>query len=172
MGEAQRSKQAGTYPEQSHVEDWRVPNGTVAITLDVAGCDPSTFAIDASELVGTMERAAPPFSRAPYHTAVRWIAQEFPKVRGADEGQCKAIGIAALWSALHHPTCGEKMREAVSASLRRNGRAHISWCFGPNGLAMALAESFRDLETIAASYAASGGGVAVVEAVRDAETMQ
>jgi hypothetical protein len=79
----------------------------------------------------------------------------------------------ALWSALHHPTCGGRMRAAVSTSLRKDGKAHVTWRFGPDELALALADGFVDLDGLAASYVASGGGgVAMVETPRDAEVMQ
>jgi hypothetical protein len=52
--------------------------------------------------------------------------------------------------AFNHPESGEHMRKAVSEKLRQEGKAHISWHFGSDGLATALAEQFVDLEKLAA----------------------
>ena len=42
------------------------------------------------------------------------------------------------------------MRRAVSATMRRDGRAHVTLCLSAAGLALALASAFVDLAPIAA----------------------
>lgn len=48
MGEAKRRKLRGETPIR--VEDFRVGDGQIAFTLDLAGVDPTSIAIDAAEL--------------------------------------------------------------------------------------------------------------------------
>jgi hypothetical protein len=174
MGEAKRRRQAGTVPlldnppEALHrfwcgrpdagpVEDFRAPIGTVAITLDIHGAAPSTCLIDATKLVDVMGDIGRLSEARDYYWVVRAIASEFLRAKqtGA-EAPFLSLGLAAFWTALHHPQLGAPMRDAVSESLRRRGRAHITWQFSPTtGLAMALAEAFVDLEGVAELAATS-----------------
>ncbi len=51
-----------------------------------------------------------------------------------------------IWTVFNHPRSGVAMRRGVSRQLRETGRSHITWRYGPSGLAMAIAGSFIDLE--------------------------
>jgi hypothetical protein len=170
MGEARRRKLAGTYPNlddpfeavrrfwcgrstSEPVEDFRAPVGTIAITLDVHGAAPSTCMIDAAKLVDVMNKIEQFTAPLDYHQIVRFVGSELLRAKQAGDNKASEwIGLLCLWTALHHPKLGSEMRDAVSAALRRDGKAHISWQYSPaTGLAMALAEKFVDLEGIAAA---------------------
>ena len=166
MGEARRRKLAGTYPAADDpmepvrrfwsgntltpVEDFRAPEGTVSITMDVAGAAPSTYTIEAAKIVDLIDGVARRIEGGNYYRIVRGIADHFVdcKRRGA-LSEMTNIGVLCLWSALRHPQQGASMRDMVSEALRRDGKAHITWHFSPTaGLAMALAEKFVDLEAL------------------------
>jgi hypothetical protein len=172
MGEARRRKRAGIYPDVSSpaeklrrfwqdrrydggpIEDFRAPQGTIAITLDVQGAAPSTFTLDVTALVDLVDRVNDLVCKADYHGVVRHIAHAYLEAKQTgDDANFEVIGPLSLWSALHHPKQGAGMRAAVSEVLRRDGKAHISWCFSPTaGLAMGLSDKFMDLEGLAAVF--------------------
>jgi hypothetical protein len=62
------------------------------------------------------------------------------------------------------------MRRAVSAAMRRGGRAHVTLCLPSAGLVLALAPAFVDLAPIAA-LAPKGAALQVV-APSEPEVMQ
>jgi hypothetical protein len=143
VGEAKRRKLAGTYPQPDdplaaarrfwcgrdpgHVEDFRCPEGLLAITLDVAGVAPTTFLMDAAkitDLAADIERRMSR-GRLAYYTSIRAIADQFAKAKRAaqPDAAMQWIGPLALWSALHHPQAGALVRVKVSTALRNEGRA-------------------------------------------------
>lgn len=167
MGEARRRKLAGTSQKPNDpleaarrfwcgrnpiaAADFVAHEGTVAITFDVQGVHPATCSIDAAQLVPLLDGVAEYAARLSYYGLVRHIAGEFTKAkRTGDDGPFQWIGIAGLWTAFNHPKSGDAMRQAVSENLRQDGKAHISWHYGPNGLGMALSKQFVDLEPMAA----------------------
>jgi hypothetical protein len=150
MGEAKRRRRAGTHPEQvPAVEDWRVPDGMVAVTLDIEGETPGTLAIQAETFTPLMERMDRIAAALSYAGAVKFAAEEFIKARRENDRE-GMIGAAytAFWTALNHPKFGSQMRRGISASLRQDGKAHLTWRFGSKGLAIALGASFTDLAGI------------------------
>jgi hypothetical protein len=148
----------------TRVEDWRVPDGHIGITVDVAGSPPTSLALEAGALVDLMERCNPVCQPIGYESVSRMISSEFPKVRGGvDDETCKTFGIMALWVSLYHPMHGHLMRSRVSDYLRDTGKAHISWRVGPSGLAMSLGDKFADLGDALDEYAAAGGGPIAVD---------
>jgi hypothetical protein len=150
MGEARRRKLAGTYGDADPpvaAEHFRAPEGTVALTFDVEGASPSTCVLAAGGIVDVLDKVAQVFAKVPYRPLVRRIAADFLKARlGGDDNALSWIAPVALWAALHHPDAGAVMRAGVSDNLRRCGKAHITWQYGPKGLAIALADGFVDLE--------------------------
>jgi len=149
MGQAKRRKLAGTYPSGGPVERFRVPAGKLAITVDVQGTAPSTVLFD-SDKVADIVAAIDRVPRPEYPALVRGLADEFVKGRrnGAD---FSGIGIGILWTALYHPQHGATVRTQVSRQLRDTGKAHITWSFSKDGLAIALADQFVDLDGVLAS---------------------
>lgn len=167
MGEARRRKLVGLYPEPGDAlaaarrlwcgrapvaaADFVAPAGLICITLDVNGADPSTAMIEASDLVPALAEAARMAANCSYRQFVRTIAQEFVRARRVnDDAPLQWLAPAALWSAFEHPQTGDAMRRAVSADLRGGGKAHLTWRFGPDGLALALGERFVDLAAASA----------------------
>jgi hypothetical protein len=169
MGEVKRCKTAGTYPAQDdplaavrrfwcgrtdggRVEDFRAPEGTIAITLDVQGVAPSTCIVDAARVVDVIAEVNRLTAGMDYYRVVRFVGSQFLKAKQTgDDAAFKWIGLACLWTALHHPKVGADLRKAISDGLRKDGKAHISWRFSPTtGLAMPLSEKFVDLEGLAA----------------------
>jgi hypothetical protein len=163
-GAAKRRKLAGTYPNANdplaaarrfwcgrapgRAEDFTAPAGTVAITLDVQGWL-STVLIDASKVVDIDGKLTAGMMRLDYSVIVRTVAHEFVEIRkSGDDTRLTGVGLGALWTALHHPASGERMRRAISAALRKNGKAHISWHCGPHGLAMSLSKGYVDQEPL------------------------
>ena len=127
------------------MEDFVCPEGTISMTFDVEGVDPSTCIIDPSGIGSALDRITELSRDLPYHGLVRFVAQEFTKAKQTgDQGAYAWIGLAGLWVVFNHPTNGEAMRKAVFVRLRRDGKSHISWCFGPNGLVMGVAEKAPD----------------------------
>lgn len=150
MGEAKRRKLSGSHPSGGPVEDFRVPGGKVAITVDVQGEDPSTVMFDADKIADMMKGVEQVIGRSSYYPMVRGLAAEFAacKRKGAD---ITGVGIGILWSALYHPRSGKEMREGVSRDLREKGRAHITWQVTDDGLAMSLADQFVDMGNLVAA---------------------
>ncbi len=186
MGEAARRKRAGTYPDpndpiaaarrfwcgrsQMPVEDFRVPHGLLAITFDVAGAAPTTSMIDPARLVEAMDRATVAAMRQPYDQIVRGTAYALLLLQAkkqGDDNTLQGIGLMGVWPAFNHPMFGDTFRRGVSRRLRETGKAHITWRFGPAGLAMAIADAFVDLEP--AQAIAPDNMRVFVEEVRDDE---
>jgi hypothetical protein len=164
MGDAARRKREGTYPDatdpiaaarrfwcgrnQVPVEDFRVPDGLLAITFDVAGAAPTTCMIDPSRLVEALEGAAAVIQQTYYQT-VRGTAYGLLQAkRQGDDETLPGIGLMGVWTAFNHPKSGDAFRRGVSRRLRETGKAHITWRFGPAGLAMAMGDAFVDLEAL------------------------
>src|SRR3954470_19054920 len=109
VGEAKRRGLTGT----TKAEDWRVPDGMVALTLDVKGHDPSTIAMPFADLTKLLEKLQPEgrFQKTAgetdleFHRRVRrYIVAQFPKAKAAgSEEDVRALLIATLWTAFDHP---------------------------------------------------------------------
>jgi hypothetical protein len=143
MGEARRRKLAG-----SPAEAFRAPIGTLAITLDVEGTDPSTYLLNAAHVDEMDQEVAILCQAVNYYTVALSVAAEFAEAKASQQDEAaRGLGMVALWTAFHHPTTGDAMRRKVSAALRDRGTAHITWRFSPTaGLAIALHDRFVDFE--------------------------
>lgn len=168
MGQARRRKLAGNYPSADDAfaaarrfwcsrdnvaaEDFVAPVGTVAITIDVEGIAPTTLMFDATKVAEIEAKAKELAAGLSYRPAVGNFAKMFVDARKQqDDRELTAIGIGILWSAFNHPQSGDQMRRRVSAALRKDGKAHITWHFSlRHGLAISLGEGFVDLEQIIA----------------------
>src|SRR5664279_1282896 len=130
MGEAKRRKQSGTYPNSEdpveaarkswsgkrsmRVEDFRVPEGTIAITFDVEGADPSTVVINPADYHLFIPALEPLTKVRSYYSVVQMIAKEFKRSRLAgDDRSLSALPWLALWTSYNHPENGGAMREEV-----------------------------------------------------------
>ena len=65
-------------------EEFRVPDGALAITLDVAGTAASTAVLDPLNLVDVLADASAIFGRVSYYHLVRDIAAEFRRCTAAE----------------------------------------------------------------------------------------
>ncbi len=153
MGEARRRRLAGMKPNAGAVEAFRCPPGSVAFTFDIAGADPSTAVFAAEDLTDALAdtgRAIP--AGLPYRQIAVGFAAEFRRAKAAGRSaNLSGLGLLGAWLAMNHPTGGDEMRRAVSAGMRRDGRAHVTLCLSANGLALALAPGFVDLAPMAAA---------------------
>ena len=132
------------------VEDFVVPEGIVAITLDVSGANPVTCQIKANQFTDLMTKVDKISQGRDYHDTARMNAAAFLEAkRNNDDDVLTSVGVVAAWTALNHPQSGEAMRQKLSDALRREGKAHISWHVSPKGLFIGLGERFLDLEPIA-----------------------
>jgi len=134
------------------VEEFRAPEGIIAITIDVQGASPSTLLIEEAKLVDLIDEVARYAANLDYRQLVRFIAREFARARRSnDELRFRGMGAAVVWSVLNHPDLGEVMRKGVADALRRDGRAHITWRYSPAlGVAMAVSDRCVDLGDISA----------------------
>jgi hypothetical protein len=163
MGEAKRRQQAGGTGAGGAAEDFRVSDGMVAITLDIEACDPSTLTLSAHSLDDFMNTIAASLTNRSYHSVIQQIAREFPRARRTNEKHCEVLGFMAFWSAFNHPRGGKATRQAVSDALRTDGKAHITWRFGPEGLAIAVAGGFLPLANVVDTQAKAGKSVVVAK---------
>jgi hypothetical protein len=129
-----------------------VPEGTIGITFDVQGALPLTVAKDPAKFHLSLPEIQKMAKTSTYDAIVQGTAQEYKQARLAgDNGPLIGLAWVALWTAYEHPKSGKSMRDAVSAVLRETGKAHITWHYDDNGLAMALADRFIDLDQVVAN---------------------
>jgi hypothetical protein len=113
MGEAEERKQAGTYPTGGPVHRFRVPNGKVAITVDVNNAPPSTAFVGADRLTSLINER---LQLLPYEMLMLHISSEFVKTkREGKREECECMCLWILWAALNHPELGTQIREAAFA---------------------------------------------------------
>ena len=163
MGEAKRRRTSSAADDRlatahrlwcgrtsGQVEDFRAPQGTIAITIDVQGASSTTLLIDSTTLVDLVDEIERYAGNLDYRPLVRFIARDFVRARRSNDTlRFRGIGAAVVWSALNHPDLGEVMRKGVADALRRDNRAHITWRYSPNsGLAMAVSDRGVDLEGV------------------------
>jgi hypothetical protein len=65
------------------------------------------------------------------------------KAAGA-ETEVEALLMAALWTAFDHPSWKD-MRKAVSAQIRKSGKAHLTAAGDAENFIVALSDRFTDL---------------------------
>jgi hypothetical protein len=159
MGEAKRKQQQAI----GTPEEFSVPDGMVAITLDIERHNPSTLMLSARFLNDFVDMAAAKLINRTYVSVIREIALGFPSVRGRDESKSEAMAIMALWSVFNHPQGGKTARKAVADALRQDGKAHITWRIGSTGLAISVAEAFFPLASVIDAQAKAGDSVVVAE---------
>ena len=140
MGEAKRRKIFG-------LEDFRVPNGRVALTVDIQDIAPLTFVFVAEDITEAMEHIER--GRPDYYTVARGLVAMLRRPQ-SDDLPLKKIGLMVLWTALYHPQVGPGMRRMVSLVLRERNSAHLTWTVTERGLSIAVAEKFVDLDKLLA----------------------
>lgn len=161
-------KISGPIATLTRVEDFRVPDGKIACSIDFSGLDPSTIQIDADKLTDLLAEMDLLFAGWTYQRVLSVFAAAF---REWKRGNTKARDActAVFWLALRHPASGEAMRAGVLHTLRQDGRAHITFHDGAErGIAFTLAPAFCDLGGCLEG-AKAVGDVIVVERVRGAE---
>lgn len=152
------------------LSDFRVPDGQIAITLDLHGMDHPVsvqFGVDLIEsgLQKTEQslKLKPSDRRSPsVHVNLRNSIQAGLQ-SGADDQAVQGVGFVALWLALNHPRSSDEMRRKVSEELRKSGRAHITitsdekktWGF-------ALAPAYVDLSQAMSAVRPGDDGVTIV----------
>ena len=108
------------------------------------GVAPTTWVFDASKLADLMADVDKAATGIDYRPTVGWLTKQFVNAKRRDErSEFPSLGIAFMWSALHHPQSGEMMRAKVSEVLRRDGKAHISWHSPTAGLAIGWVTALR-----------------------------
>jgi hypothetical protein len=144
---------------KTHVEDFRVPPGHIAITIDLAGLEPATIAIPAAKLAQALDSLDQSFAGFSYQRALALFVREFRKLK-------RRVAVAGtelvpFWLVVRHPTAGNALQQSIADHLRRAGSVHVTLHIGRSGgVALAVGDQFVDLE---ASLAASkGGSVGVV----------
>ena len=128
----------------------RVPAGKIAVTLDMAGFDPCSIVVAATDLekivagVDAMARdTIGPRRVVRTHVLMRESVVLAMREGGNDDRQGRLMTL--LWLALNHPHHGDQLRAAVSEALRRDGKTHLSVTVDPRGTwSFALAEKFVD----------------------------
>jgi hypothetical protein len=148
---------------QIRVEDYRVGPGRVALTFDIAGRDPSTVSVDASSLSNVLARVEAAVAGRSYEWILHLLAGA---IEAADAGEPDAWNAAALtgfWLAVHHPAAGTEMAARLSDAIAIRGCAHLTMHIGQHrGIAFALADTFVDLDAVAATARKVGVATYVV----------
>lgn len=135
----------------------RVPAGKIAVTLDMAGFDPCSIVVAASDLdkvvsgIDKMVRSTiGPRHAAQTHVLVRRSVGA--ALQGGDNDDKKGMMMTLLWLALNHPHHADRMRAGMSESLRRDGKVHLSVTVDPGRTwSFALADKFIDMTPIIAA---------------------
>lgn len=135
----------------------RVPTGRIAVTLDVAGFDPCSVVVAASDpdkLVGEMNKMVcstiGPRHAVQTHVLVRRSVEA--AFQSGDNDAKKNMMLTLLWLALNHPHHADQMRAAMSEALRRDGKAHLSVTVDAGGTwAFGLVDKFIDASPVIAA---------------------
>ncbi len=114
----------------------RVPAGKAAVTLDMAGFDPCSIVVAATDLerVVAGADATDRGTIGPRHAVRTHVLMREAVVlamrEGSNDGK-KAMLMTPLWLALNHPHRGDQLRTAMSEALRRDGKTHLSVTVDP-----------------------------------------
>jgi hypothetical protein len=155
VGEAKRRRERGgtiTHAANpGHVEDYRVPEGHIAFTLDLAGVDPTTFSFEAEKLsefmAGFDKIPSTEHSKPGNHVVVREnLIEATKRARG---GEPQELIMLSIWCTMFHPTSGEAIRDGVSQSLRETGKAHVTISMdAKKNFGCGLGEKFVDAQKL------------------------
>jgi hypothetical protein len=144
------------------VEDFHVPPGHIAATLDFAPRPPSTVVIDATKLVDVLNRLDLAFAGVSYSSVLAMFGRDFHKLKHGKA--MPGFELVPFWLAFRYPTGAEAVSRAVSDDLRRSGAAHVTIHAGIEcGVAIAVAAGFVDLEKPLTASQKTGAGAAMVE---------
>ena len=101
------------------------------------------------------------------------FAAEFRRAKVAGcSANMPGLGLLGAWLAINHPTGGDAVRRAVSAAMRRDGWAHVTFCLSAAGLAIALAPRFVDLALLPAATHGARAVLVVRAEPESTEVMQ
>jgi hypothetical protein len=147
---------------RTRAEDFHVPPGHVAVTLDFAPRPPSTVAIEATKLVDVLNRLDTAFTGIPYDRVLAMFGRDFHKLK---HGKAMPdLELVPFWLAFRYPTGADAVKRAVSDELRRSGSAHVTIHAGVEcGVAIAVAAGFVDLEKPLTASQKTGAGAVMVE---------
>jgi hypothetical protein len=152
MGEAKRKRQHAA-PSGVPVEDFTAQPGEFALTVDVEGAKPESMVVpwpDVHRLLAVMPQPAAGGNALETHRASRrHLVERLPRVQpgGAeeDEAELRTLMLLAMWTVFEHPA--HEVHRAVSDSIRRTGKAHVTASAYGGNFAVALADKFVDLES-------------------------
>jgi hypothetical protein len=152
-------------PETSlltRAEDFHVPAGHLAVTVDLAPMPPSTVAIEAAKLDDVLNSLDLAFVGVSYHRVLAMFSRDFRKLKHSKV--MPGLALVPFWLALRYPTGAEAVKLAVSDELRRTGSAHITVHTGVEcGVAIAVAAGFVDLENSLMLSKKTGAAAVTVE---------
>jgi hypothetical protein len=149
MGQAKRRKQANIYPVISNPADVIVPEGKIAITLDIESQIPMTFVFNADYVIKHEAAFGPDMASKLYRDVVGSIHKLYETARAArNRIDLEVCGLMAIWSTFNHPQSGQEMRRTVSSCLRQQGKAHITWRLRSSGLKIVATGEYVDPDQI------------------------
>src|SRR4051794_28273273 len=147
---------------ETRVEDYRVPAGHVAVTLDFPPLAPSPVAIKATKLVDVLNRLDLAFVGVPYGSVLARFRRDFRRLKHGKV--MPGLELLPFWLAFRYPTGADAVKRAISDELRRTGRAHITVHAGVEcGVAIAVAAGFVDLENPLTASQKTGAAAVTVE---------
>lgn len=108
----------------------RVPDGKIALTLDLHGPDPMSIVLDAVSLEGVLSLLDEEIWEAGGRRNDRRthvILREAVALAMAEDDDSRMGAVThVLWLALNHPDHADAIRAKVSDALREKGRCHLS----------------------------------------------
>lgn len=118
---------------------FRVPNGKIAVTLDLYGCDVFTGVIAAGDLEDSLQAIEQVFDLSAterYDVGTHVLLRETLKesVRQADQESREGCIGTGLWLMLNHPEHSNEVRVRVSRELRETGKAHLTIACDQRGM--------------------------------------
>jgi hypothetical protein len=149
--QARRAAASKRRPDhRTPAELYRVAPDRIALTIDLWGRPPTTISITTSSLVDVLDGVAKLVADRTYQEVLHLFGAA---ITAADAGDNSAWngGIVAYWLACHHPVAGGEMAARLADAIAISGCAHITMHGGQHrGVAFALADTFVDLDDVAA----------------------
>jgi hypothetical protein len=163
MGDAKRCQQRqldrGQGISEIPVDEFGVPDGMVAFTLDVHDINPFTLCIEAAELIVMLrdiEQGLDPEGKAchdlEHYAKLRsFLIATLRRANASGEDKMPP-SMAVLWCVFNHPEGSDVVRRRVSEALRRTGKAHITMaCDVKERVAVAVSDKFVEMTQLMAS---------------------
>lgn len=129
------------------VEEYRVPEGHIALTFDFEDYTPSTIAIETQHFADIVAQTGKKICADwTYEKTLSVLGDIFRAWKKGKNPDARSGLLLGYWVALNHPRGGEKMRRLIADRMANNEPVHIT-LFGARkrGIAIALGERFVDL---------------------------